>query len=148
MDHGPWTMDHRPCTIVHGPWTMCHGPWTMNHDPWSIVNGPWTMVHGPWTMDHGEAMPLSHPLYSLRQMLHCQSTTTLAKNGELAVLRNEKSGTNTNTSKQREDIWAKNTPQLAREPVGGSAQPKRMKPYGPGSPPNWHGNQLVALRNP
>ena len=45
-------------------------------------------------------------------------------------------------------MWAKDTPQLAREPVGGSAQPNTKKPYGPRTPPNWHGNQLVALRNP
>ena len=86
---------------------MDHGPWTMNHDPWSIVNGPWTMVHGPWTMDHGEAMPLSHPLYSLRQMLHCQSTTTLAKNGEHFVLRNEEFG----TTCERKSRGQKNCPE-------------------------------------
>ena len=39
-------------------------------------------------------------------------------------------------TQHKETIWARITPQLAREPAGGSAQPNIKKPYGPGSPPN------------
>ena len=74
----------------------------MDHGPWAMIHGPWTMVHGPWTMDHGEAMPLS-----LRQMLHCQSTTTLAKNGEHFVLRNEEFG----TTREQKSRGQKNCPE-------------------------------------
>ena len=89
MVHGPWFMNPGPWYMEHVSWTMNHGPWTMNHDPWSIVNGPWTMV------------------YSLRQMLHCQSTTTLAKNGEHFVLRNEEFG----TTCERKSRGQKNCPE-------------------------------------